>query len=774
MERSLRSSAVELGGEVITAALERSGVDPEQVEQVVFGQVLQAGQGQIPSRQAQIEAGIPKEVPSETINKVCASGMRSVGLADQAIRAGDLEVAATGGMESMSNAPYLLPGARFGFRMGDVQAIDAMTHDGLTNPFTDKQMINEASEVSNELEITRADMDRFAERSHRLAAEATDAGRLADEITPVTVKSRKAETVVEVDEAIRPETTLETLAKLRAVGGDDATHTAGNAPGVNDGAAAVIVASSEWAEQQRPPAAGRRSWPTGRSPTTSPTWPRRPPRPPSRRSRRSARRPPTSICGRSTRPSPRSRSTRCGCWASTTTTSTSTAARSPSGTRSAPRAPASSAPSCTSCAAAAAASAAPRSAPAAARAMRSSSRSTGASAMAARAAAFFDLDKTLMAGSSGMVWARVSYESGQISKRLMAQWALDHLRYRLRGATDDATRQVMAEVREMLLGVRARDLQRLGPRVLAGVLPRIYPQMLDEVHDHQDAGRATFIVSAAGVELVEMLASVLGMDGGIGTRYEIDDDGRFTGELDGPFIYGEGKVVAMRRFADEHGIDLCRVLRVLRRGLRPADAAGRRQARRGQPRRGARRGGPRRGLAGDALREAGSQARDRGRDAHGRRRGTLLAAAGVIGWRRVDEQLAFAGSARLADLIRGREVTSRELTELYLERIERLDPKLNAYCSVLADEALAQADDADRRVAAGEEAPFLGVPMAIKDVEDIAGHPTAYGTSGFGGDAVDRLPGGRPAARVRRGLPRQDQPPRAGDLRLHRVRRRSA
>ena len=241
--------AVELGGEVISAALERSGVDPEQVEQVVFGQVLQAGQGQIPSRQAQIQAGIPKEVPSETINKVCASGMRSVGLADQAIRAGDLEVAATGGMESMSNAPYLLPGARFGFRMGDVQAIDAMTHDGLTNPFTDKQMINEASEVSNELEITRADMDRFAERSHRLAAEATDAGRLADEITPVTVKSRKAETVVEVDEAIRPETTLETLAKLRAVGGDDATHTAGNAPGVNDGAAAVIVTSSEWAEQ---------------------------------------------------------------------------------------------------------------------------------------------------------------------------------------------------------------------------------------------------------------------------------------------------------------------------------------------------------------------------------------------------------------------------------------------------------------------------------------------------------------------------------------------
>jgi acetyl-CoA C-acetyltransferase len=241
--------ATDLGAKAITAALERSEVSPDQVEQVIFGQVLQAGQGQIPSRQAQIKAEIPREVPSETVNKVCASGMRTVGLADQAIRAGDLDIAVTGGMESMSKAPYLLPGARFGFRMGDVQAIDAMTHDGLTNPFTDKQMINEASEVSNELEITRADMDRFAERSHRLAAEATDAGRLADEIVGVTVKSRKSEDTIEADEAIRPDTTIETLAKLKAIGGDDATHTAGNAPGVNDGAGAVVVASEEWAEQ---------------------------------------------------------------------------------------------------------------------------------------------------------------------------------------------------------------------------------------------------------------------------------------------------------------------------------------------------------------------------------------------------------------------------------------------------------------------------------------------------------------------------------------------
>jgi acetyl-CoA C-acetyltransferase len=242
--------ATDLGGTVIEAALDRSGVAPEQVEQVVFGQVLQAGQGQIPSRQAQIKGGIPKEVPSETINKVCASGMRSVGLADMAIRAGDASVTVTGGMESMSNAPYLLPGARFGFRMGDIKALDAMTHDGLTNPFTEKQMINEASEVSNELEISRVDMDRFAERSHRLANEATEAGRLAEEIVGVTVKSRKGESTVEADEAIRAETTLETLAKLKGIGGSDATHTAGNAPGVNDGAGAIVVASEEWAEKE--------------------------------------------------------------------------------------------------------------------------------------------------------------------------------------------------------------------------------------------------------------------------------------------------------------------------------------------------------------------------------------------------------------------------------------------------------------------------------------------------------------------------------------------
>ncbi|MDP9228882.1 MAG: acetyl-CoA C-acetyltransferase [Actinomycetota bacterium] len=240
--------ATDLGGTAITEALDRAEVNPAEVEGVIYGQVLQAGQGQIPSRQAQIKGGIPKEVPSETVNKVCASGMRSIGIADQAVRAGDLNLGVTGGMESMSQAPHLLPGARFGYRMGHVETLDSMVHDGLTNPFTEKQMINEASDVSNELEITRADMDRFAVRSHQLAHKATDEGRLAEEIVTVTVKGRKGETEVEVDEGIRPDTTVETLAKLKAIGGGDATHTAGNAPGVNDGAAAVVIASEEWAK----------------------------------------------------------------------------------------------------------------------------------------------------------------------------------------------------------------------------------------------------------------------------------------------------------------------------------------------------------------------------------------------------------------------------------------------------------------------------------------------------------------------------------------------
>lgn len=239
--------AVKLGAIAIEAALERAGVEPEQVEHVVMGEVLQAGVGQIPSRQAQIEAGIPKEVSSETINKVCASGLRSCVIIDQAVRAGDVSIAVGGGMESMSNAPYLLPGARFGFRMGDVKALDAMVHDGLTNPFSGKQMFVEATEVGDELEMTRADLDRWALRSHELAIKATDEGRLAEEIVSVTVKGRKGDTVVEIDEAPRRETSLEALAKLPGLAGKEGTHTAGNSPGVNDGGGALVLASDEWA-----------------------------------------------------------------------------------------------------------------------------------------------------------------------------------------------------------------------------------------------------------------------------------------------------------------------------------------------------------------------------------------------------------------------------------------------------------------------------------------------------------------------------------------------
>jgi acetyl-CoA C-acetyltransferase len=242
--------ATELGGVAMQAALERAGVEPEQVDHVVMGQVLQAGQGQIPSRQAQIKAGIGKEVSSETINKVCASGLRASVILDQAIRAGDVQVGVGGGMESMSQAPYLLPGARFGFRMGDVTALDAMVHDGLTNPFSGKQMFIEATEVSDELEMTRADLDRWALRSHERALAATDEGRLPEEIVPVTVKNRKDPahpTVVEVDEAPRRDTSLEVLSKLPGLAGKEGSHTAGNSPGVNDAGGALVLSSEEWA-----------------------------------------------------------------------------------------------------------------------------------------------------------------------------------------------------------------------------------------------------------------------------------------------------------------------------------------------------------------------------------------------------------------------------------------------------------------------------------------------------------------------------------------------
>jgi HAD superfamily hydrolase (TIGR01490 family) len=173
-----------------------------------------------------------------------------------------------------------------------------------------------------------------------------------------------------------------------------------------------------------------------------------------------------------------------------------------------------------------------------------------------RAAAFFDLDKTLMAGSSGMQFARIAAKQGIVSRRLLVSWGWEHLRYRLRGTTDARTAEVLKVARELIAGVPAKAVERMGPEVMAAILPRVFPQMLEEVYAHQDAGRPTFIVSAASNDVVGLLAHVLGMEGGIGTCYETDGEGNFTGRLDGPFVYGEGKVKAMEEFAASHRIDL--------------------------------------------------------------------------------------------------------------------------------------------------------------------------------------------------------------------------
>jgi acetyl-CoA C-acetyltransferase len=234
--------ATELGGIVIRAALERAGIEPEEPQYVIMGQVLQGGAGQAPARQAAVAAGLPIEVPADTINKVCASSVRAVEIADSMIRAGDAEVIVTGGMESMSNAPYLLAQARFGYRLGDGTLIDLMTHDGLVSTFDGRHMVEQASFVSRELGVSRETQDAWAYRSHMRAVDAIDAGRFQDEIVPVGELS--------VDEAPRRDTSLEKLAALKPLFDPEGTTTAGNAPGVNDGAACVVVASEEWAKRR--------------------------------------------------------------------------------------------------------------------------------------------------------------------------------------------------------------------------------------------------------------------------------------------------------------------------------------------------------------------------------------------------------------------------------------------------------------------------------------------------------------------------------------------
>jgi acetyl-CoA C-acetyltransferase len=234
--------ATELGALAIRGALDRVDVPDAEVEYVLMGQVLQGGAGQAPARQAAVGAGLPKEVPADTINKVCASSIRAIEIADLMIRSGDHSIVVAGGMESMSNAPYILKKARFGYRLGDGTLIDLMTHDGLTSTFDHKHMVEQASFVSRELGISREDQDRWALRSHERAVQAIDNGLFEEETVPVGD--------VTVDEGPRRDTSYEKLAQLKPVFDPEGTTTAGNAPGVNDGAGALLVTSDEYAKKR--------------------------------------------------------------------------------------------------------------------------------------------------------------------------------------------------------------------------------------------------------------------------------------------------------------------------------------------------------------------------------------------------------------------------------------------------------------------------------------------------------------------------------------------
>jgi acetyl-CoA C-acetyltransferase len=234
--------ATELGAIAIRAALDRVDVEDSDVEYVIMGQVLQGGAGQAPARQAAIAAGLPIEVPADTVNKVCASSIRAVEIADAMIRAGDHDVIVAGGMESMSNAPYAVPKARFGYKLGDGTLVDLMVHDGLVSSFDGRHMVEQASFVSRELGIPREEQDAWALRSHERATAAIDEGRFREEIVQVDG--------LDTDEAPRRDTSLEKLAALPPVFDPEGTTTAGNAPGVNDGAGALVVTSEEFARER--------------------------------------------------------------------------------------------------------------------------------------------------------------------------------------------------------------------------------------------------------------------------------------------------------------------------------------------------------------------------------------------------------------------------------------------------------------------------------------------------------------------------------------------
>ncbi len=242
--------ATKLGGLVIAEAVKRAGIPGEMIDNVIFGQVLMGGCGQVPSRQATREAGLPWDIPSETINKVCASGLRSVTMADQAIRAGDIEIAVGGGMESMSNAPFFVEGARWGLRMFDAKFKDLMVNDGLWCSFYDRHMAIHGGEVAIEYGISREEQDEWALRSHQLALDAIDNGRLNDEVIPVSIPQRKGDPIIiNVDEGPRRDTSMEALRRLPPVFDPKNTVTAGNAPSVNDGAGALVVMSDAKAKE---------------------------------------------------------------------------------------------------------------------------------------------------------------------------------------------------------------------------------------------------------------------------------------------------------------------------------------------------------------------------------------------------------------------------------------------------------------------------------------------------------------------------------------------
>jgi acetyl-CoA C-acetyltransferase len=242
-------SGAELGAVAIKAALERSGVAPEQAQYVILGQVLQAGAGQMPARQAAVKAGIPMNIPSLLINKVCLSGLDAIALADQLIRAGEFDIVVAGGMESMTNAPHLLPKSRQGYKYGAIQVLDAMDHDGLTDAFDHIPMGAATDAVNARLGIGRAEQDEFSARSHQRAALAQKNGIFDDEITPVLIPQRKGDPIeFREDEGIRGDTTVESLGKLRPAFGKDGTITAGSASQISDGACAVVVMSKAKAE----------------------------------------------------------------------------------------------------------------------------------------------------------------------------------------------------------------------------------------------------------------------------------------------------------------------------------------------------------------------------------------------------------------------------------------------------------------------------------------------------------------------------------------------